>query len=62
MFPVVEFSLNNSVASTGYTPFYVNGLTHPCVPLTLPRGGSGLVGGEAADRLADVSLASVKDK
>ena len=61
MLPVVEFALNNSVhASTGYTPFYVNGLTHPRVPLTLPRGGSGLGGGEVADRLADVSPASVK--
>ena len=61
MLPVVEFALNNSVhTSTGYTPFYVNGLTHPRVPLTLPRGGSGLGGGEVADRLADVSPASVK--
>ena len=26
--PVVEFALNNAVhATTGYTPFYVNGLT-----------------------------------
>ena len=58
---VVEFTLNNSVnASTGYTPFYVNGLTHPRVPLTLPRGGSGLGGGELADRLAGVIPASVK--
>ena len=46
MLPVVEFALNNAVhASTGYTPFYVNGLTHPRVPLTLPLRGSGL-GGE----------------
>ena len=63
MLPVVEFALNNSVhASTGYTPFYVNGLTHPRAPLTLPRGGSGLGGGEVADRLADVSPASVKQQ
>ena len=35
MLPGVEFALNNSVhASTGYTPFYVNGFTHPRVPLT----------------------------
>ena len=61
MLSVVEFALNNSVhASTGYTPFYGNGLTHPRVPLTLPRGGSGLGGGGVADRLADVSPASVK--
>ena len=61
MLPVVEFALNNSVhASTGYTPFYVNGLAHPRVPLTLPRGGSRFGGREVADRLADVSPASVK--
>ena len=61
MLPVVEFALNNSVhASTGYTPFYVNGLTHPRVPLTLSRGSSGLGGGEVTDRLADVSPASLK--
>ena len=60
MLPVDEFALNNSVrVSTGYTPFYVNGLTHPCAPLPLPRGVSGLGGKEVADRLADVSPASV---
>ena len=46
--------------STGYTSFYVIGLTHSRVPLTLPRGGPGLGGEEVADRLADVSPASVK--
>ncbi|CAI5721263.1 unnamed protein product [Peronospora effusa] len=61
MLPVVEFALNNSVhASTGYTPFDVNGLTHPRVPLTLPPSGSGLGGGEVADRLADFSPNTVK--
>ena len=61
MLPVVEFALNNAVhASTGYTPFYVNDLTHPRVPLTLPRRGSGLGGGEIADRLADVSPNTVR--
>ena len=46
MFPVVEFALNKDVhASTGYTPFYVNGLTHPRVPLTLPLCASGFGGG-----------------
>ena len=60
MLPVVEFALNNAVhASTGYTPFFVNGLTHPRVPLTLPLRGSGLGGGEMADRLADISPATV---
>ena len=58
---VVAFALNDSVHdSTCYTPFYVNVLTHPRVPLTLPRDGSGLDGGEVADLLADVSPASVK--
>ena len=58
---VVDFALNNSVhTSTDYTPFYVNGLTQSRDPLRLPRDGSGLGGGEDADRLADVSLASVK--
>ena len=61
MLPVVEFALNNAVhASTGYTPFYVNGLTHPRVPLTLPLCGSGRGGGEVADRLADISPATVQ--
>ncbi|KAG3067341.1 Transposon Tf2-9 polyprotein [Phytophthora idaei] len=48
--PVVQFALNNAVhASTGFTPFYLNGMRHPRVPLTL-RGGtepSILSGGEA---------------
>ncbi|POM60499.1 LOW QUALITY PROTEIN: putative retroelement [Phytophthora palmivora] len=38
--PMVEFALNNAVhTSTGFTPFYLNGLRHPQVPLTL-RGGT----------------------
>ena len=46
--PVIEFALNNVVhASTGFTPFYVNFLTHPRVPLTLPLRGSGLGGGNS---------------
>ncbi|POM73701.1 Pol protein, partial [Phytophthora palmivora] len=48
--PMVEFALNNAVhASTGFTPFYLNGLRRPQVPLTL-RGGtvaSIVSGGEA---------------
>ena len=45
LLPIVEFELNDGVhASTGYTPFYVNGITHPSVPLTLPLRGQGLVG------------------
>jgi hypothetical protein len=61
MLHLVEFALNNAVhASTGCTPFYVNGLTHPRVPLTLPLRNSGLGGGEIADRLADVSPLTVR--
>ena len=58
MLSAVEFALINSVhASIGYAPFYVSGFMHPRVPLTLPRGGSGLGGGEV---LVNVSPASVK--
>ncbi|GMF52190.1 unnamed protein product [Phytophthora fragariaefolia] len=54
--PLVEFALNNAVhASTGYTPFYVDGLAHPRVTLTPPRRGSELGGGDLAEQLADVS-------
>ena len=61
MIPVVECALNDSVhASTGYTLFYLYGPTHLRVRLTLQRGGFGLGGGEVADRLADVSPASVQ--
>uniref|UniRef100_A0AAV1T2E1 Integrase catalytic domain-containing protein n=1 Tax=Peronospora matthiolae TaxID=2874970 RepID=A0AAV1T2E1_9STRA len=61
MYPVVEFAMNNLVhASTGYTPFYVNGFTHPRVPLTLPLRGLELGGEGIADRLADVSPATVQ--
>ncbi|CAI5714511.1 unnamed protein product [Hyaloperonospora brassicae] len=61
MLPVVKFALNNAVhAPLGFTPFYVNGLTHPRVPLTLPLRGSGLGGGGVADRLADINPATVQ--
>ncbi|KAG3055509.1 hypothetical protein PI125_g25705 [Phytophthora idaei] len=48
--PVVEFALNNAVhASTGFTPFYLNGMRHPRVPVTLhgSTGSSILRGGGA---------------
>ncbi|KAG3158903.1 hypothetical protein PC128_g21410 [Phytophthora cactorum] len=61
MLPLVEFALNNTVhASTGFTPFYVNGLANPRVPLTPSRRGSGLSGGGIADRLADISPVAVR--
>ncbi|GMF56287.1 unnamed protein product [Phytophthora fragariaefolia] len=47
LLPQVEFALNNAVhSSTGFTPFYVNGLRHPRTPLKLPSA-SNLGGGEA---------------
>ncbi|GMF51335.1 unnamed protein product [Phytophthora fragariaefolia] len=43
----MEFALNNAVhSSTGFTPFYVNGLRYPRTPLMLPSA-SNLGGGEA---------------
>ncbi|GMF50646.1 unnamed protein product [Phytophthora fragariaefolia] len=67
MLPMVEFALNNAVhASTGLTPFYLNGLRHPQVPLTL-RGGtrsSGLSGGgarkELSSQVSDARRASLR--
>ena len=54
----VEFALNNSVhASTGFTPFYVNGLRAPHVPATLLNEDvSSLSGGGI--RVSDPSHAS----
>ncbi|OWY93119.1 Pol Polyprotein, partial [Phytophthora megakarya] len=61
MLPLVEFAINNAVhASTGFIPFFVNGLVDPHVPLTPPRCGSELGGGGLADRLADVSPVAVR--
>ena len=52
--PVVEFALKNADhTSSGFTPLYVNCLTHPRVPLTLPVRGFGIGGGEMVDWLAD---------
>ncbi|GMF25862.1 unnamed protein product [Phytophthora fragariaefolia] len=46
-FPQVGFALNNAVhSSSGFTPFYVNGLWHPRTPLTL-LSASNLGGREA---------------
>ncbi|KAG2805226.1 hypothetical protein PC129_g17823 [Phytophthora cactorum] len=60
MLPLVEFALSNAVhASPGFTPFNVNGLANPRVPLTPPRRGSRISGGGIADRLADISPATV---
>ncbi|KAG3146244.1 hypothetical protein PC128_g24046 [Phytophthora cactorum] len=66
--PVVEFALNNAVhVSTGFTLFYLNGMRHPRVPLTL-RGGtesSILSGGEArkalSSQVSDLRPVSVRN-
>ena len=61
MLPVAGFALKNAMhVSTGCTLFYVNGLTHARVPLTLLLRGSRLGGGELADRLADISPVTVR--
>jgi hypothetical protein len=44
--PMVEFAMNNAVhASTGLSPFYVNGLRHPALPLCLMGGSQSGEGG-----------------
>ena len=44
--PFVEFAINNSVhASTGETPFYINGLRHPRTPVSFVRSPSLSEGG-----------------
>ena len=46
MLPMVEFAVNNSVhASTGFTPFFLNGLRHPALPLCLMGDQEAGVGG-----------------
>ena len=56
MLPVIDFALNKAVhSSTGSTPFYVNSLTHPRVPLKLLLRGSRLGGEVSADKLAEIS-------
>ena len=61
MLPIVEFAMNNAVhALTVYTSLYVTGLKHTRVPLTLQLRGSGIGGGEVADRLADISPSTVQ--
>ena len=45
MLPVVEFALKYAYhASICFNPYYVNDITHPRVPVTLPLRGQGLVG------------------
>ena len=43
LLPLVEFAINNTQhVSTGFTPFFVNGLTHPRVPATLSLPETGV--------------------
>ncbi|GMF57092.1 unnamed protein product [Phytophthora fragariaefolia] len=67
MLPMVEFALNNAVhASTGFTPFYLNGLRHPQVPLILRRGtqsscpSGGGARKELSSQVSDVRLVSLR--
>lgn len=63
MLPVVAFWLNNSIhASTDYTPFYMNGLTHPRVTLKLLLRGSGLVEEEIAGYLLMSALLHLRKR
>ncbi|OWZ00917.1 Pol Polyprotein [Phytophthora megakarya] len=60
MLPLVEFALNNAVhASTGFTPFYVNTMRHPRVPVSPPRRDAGLDGREV-DWLEDISPTALR--
>ncbi|POM60438.1 Pol protein [Phytophthora palmivora] len=64
--PMVAFALSNAVHTpTGFTPFYLNGLRHPQVPLTL-RGGTDasiVSGGEArkafSSQVSDIETESL---
>ncbi|GMF21722.1 unnamed protein product [Phytophthora lilii] len=58
---MIEFALSNVVhASTGFTPFYFNGLRNPLVPLTL-RGGTeaSVVSGEEARKALSSQVSEV---
>jgi hypothetical protein len=60
---MVEFAINNSVhASTGQTPFYVNGLRHPRLPLLLKGVCTPLSGGGNQENISpdsdDISKAT----
>ena len=63
MLPLVEFSINNAVhASTGFTPFFVNQLRNPRIPLTLVgQPSEGSTGRQSFERLlASVTPVGVK--
>jgi hypothetical protein len=61
MLPMVEFAINNAVhASTGFTPFYLNGLRHPALPLCLM--GDKQDSGEGGARQSFASQVQTIDK
>ncbi|CAI5710045.1 unnamed protein product [Peronospora effusa] len=61
-FPFVEFAINNSVhASTGETPFYINGLRHPRTPVSFVRSPS-LSGGGPLTSLVDTAPIGVTEE
>ena len=51
LLPMAEFAINNAVhVSHGYTPFYVNHLVHPRLPISLSGGSHEIsVGGNPSD-------------
>jgi hypothetical protein len=58
--PMAEFAINNSVhASTGFSPFYLNGLRHPALPLCL-MGDKVHFGEGGARQLLASQLASIQ--
>ncbi|KAG3122885.1 hypothetical protein C6341_g26782 [Phytophthora cactorum] len=63
--PMAEFAISNSVhASTGHTPFYVNAMRHPRLPIMLRMVASSLSGGgptiasEQPQKSADTDIVS----
>ncbi|KAG3230834.1 hypothetical protein PI124_g24069 [Phytophthora idaei] len=63
--PMAEFAINNSVhASTGHTPFYVNAMRHPRLPIMLGTvasflsGGGSTVSSEQPQKSADTDTVS----
>ena len=59
--PMVEFAINNSAhASTGESPFYLNGLRHPKTPIAFVRGAS-LSGGGHIASLSAIANACTHD-
>ncbi|KAE9166178.1 hypothetical protein PF004_g29250 [Phytophthora fragariae] len=61
LLPQVEFALNNAVhSSTGFTPFYVNGLRHPRLRTSVKRNLLSFIetGGAVRQRVRDAMAAA----